>query len=121
MENAGPRAAPIRRCLSPTTSVVRTMVATGRGEAQSPSTTNCAAPEKTSALIRAPSQAPKPACPASVPKTSPMAKPLIPMGTHRFAPSSAPRRVKLTAVLSISPVSPTVSSHAPSGGFTTTS
>src|SRR5688500_9737679 len=96
-ENTGPRAAPISTCLMPTTSVVTAMATTGSGDAQSPSTTNWAAPEKTSALIKAASPAPSPACPASVPNTRPMALPLIAIGTHLLAPASAPERVNFTA------------------------
>ena len=77
-------------------SVVSTIAANGSGDDQSPRTRNWAAPEKTKALIKAASPAPRPACPASVPNTRPMAQPLIATGTHFLEPASAPARVKVT-------------------------
>src|SRR5215210_8862959 len=88
------------------------MVATGSGAVHSSSTTNCAAPEKTRALIEAASTAPRPACPARVPNTRPIAKPLIAIGTHLLAPASAPERVNVTGS-SVSPLAVTISQTEP--------
>src|SRR5829696_7020984 len=54
------------------------------------------------------SPAPTPPCHASVPKTRPMAQPLIAIGMHLLAPASAPERVKVT-LPSVSPLAVAIS------------